>query len=188
VPPNKLSKAVTITHQTRLITRPRYPMGLYSPTTPNFNRQQTQNCYFSYIPQSSDHWSVETPLHSPDPTAAHAAHADPFNPLLAVRSITPNLLTPSLQRTMGDASKLMQFQTAAAHGSPTRPKPQPRQDVLDVSDDSSSGRSSFSSEGATLVVQDKSCSRCQTTYGNFIAYSLNSYYCTRCAKRVGYGG
>jgi len=140
-----------------------------SPSTPSL-----QSCYFTYLPQSSaDHWSTETPLESPQ--LPSNVKPDSHNPFLAARP--PVQLSPLPQYTM-DVSKLMQLQSAAAHGS------------LDTSSSrsssTSSGRSSTYSENVTPVIQDKSCSRCQTTYGSFVSYSLNSYYCTRCAKLVGY--
>src|ERR1700761_7099043 len=100
------------------------------------------SCYFSHIPHSSDHWSVETPL--PSPVLRAEVVPDPHNPLLAARPL-PGLLTP---QTM-DASRLLQLQTAAAHPQASRPRPQPHQDVLEVSYDSSSGRSSFSSDSTS---------------------------------------
>jgi len=139
------------------------------------------SCYFSYNPHPSDHWSVETPL--PSPSFREEVVPDPHNPLLAARPLS-GLLTP---QTM-DASRLLQLQTAAAHPQSSRPKPQPHQDVLDVSYDSSSSRSSFSSDSTSSTPPNVCCSRCQTTYGRMVAYSINSYYCARCAKLTGYGG
>lgn len=155
---------------------PNQQISLVIPHTP----EREHTCYFTYIPtQPSDHWSVETPSPSPNPSASVAA--DPYNPLLAAR--VPLLASP---QTM-EAAKLLQLQTAAAHPAPKRPKPQPHQDVLELSDDSLSGRSSLSSERSSSSVH-RVCSRCQTNYGQFVSYSLNGYYCTRCAKIVGYGG
>jgi hypothetical protein len=142
--------------------------------------QRSEQDYFTFTPaHPSHHWSVETPLPSPDLSAKVVA--DPQNPLLAAR--LPLLCTPP--QTI-EASRLLQLQTMAAH-QPPRPRPQPHQDVLYISDDAMSSRSSTSSERSTSSTP-RVCSRCQTHYGDFVAYSLNSYYCTRCAKIVGYGG
>jgi hypothetical protein len=139
-------------------------------------------CYFTYTPSPSNHWSLETPLPSPD--LAASVTADPNSPLLALRI---PLLSPS--QTM-EASKLFQLQTAAAH--PQRSKPQLLQDVFEVSDPSIRGRASSESSSSSLSSSSSNarrvCFRCQTTYGEFVQYSLNSYYCTRCAKITGYGG
>jgi ribosomal protein S27AE len=137
----------------------------------NINSQQ-QTCYFTYKP--ADHWSTETPIESP--RLSSDIQPDPSNPFLAARPAYLPLSPPLHQQRM-DVSKFMQFQTAAAHGSSNM-----------SSRSSSSDSSRTSSDMGTPVIQDKSCSRCQTTHGSFIAYSLNSYYCTRCAKMTGYTG
>jgi hypothetical protein len=143
-------------------------------------------CYFTYIPSApSDHWSTETPLPSPGLHANADIVADPSNPLLAARI---PLLSPASAQSMS-AEKLLQLQTAAAHSQ--RSRPQPRQDVLDLSDDSSSSMSSRSSSvgsASSSGGRPKICSRCQTTFGEFVAISLNSHYCKRCAKITGFGG
>jgi hypothetical protein len=146
-----------------------------SPPTPS----QLHDCYFTYIPAvASDHWSLETPLPSPNPSTNIIA--DPHNPLLAARI---PLLSPS-QTTI--ASSLLQMQTAAAH--PQRSRLQPYQDVLQLSDASMSSRRSSdsgSSSSSSSSSGRRICSRCQTTHGEFVSYSLNSYYCKRCAKLTG---
>lgn len=149
---------------------------------PQLTRASGSLCYFTYIPSApSDHWSLETPQPSPELRAHTAVTADPQNPFLAARI---PLLSPS--QSMG-AEKLLQLQTAAAH--PQRPRPQPHQDVLELSDDSMSSTSSrSSSDSSSTSSRPKVCSRCQTTFGEFVAYSLNGYYCKRCAKITGYGG
>jgi len=155
-----------------------HPNILSSPSHP---AEKEQTCYFTYAPSHpSDHWSVETPL--PSPNISTKVTPDPYNPLLAARL---PLLTPP--QTV-EASKFLQLQTMAAHQSTQRPRPQPHQDVFELSDDSASGRSSMSSDSSSSRSRPCVCSRCQTSYGQFVAYSLNSYYCTRCAKIVGYGG
>jgi len=139
----------------------------------HINNHNQQICYFTYQP--ADHWSIETPLESP--RLSSDIRPDPSNPFLAARPAYFQL-SPPLHKQHMDVSKLMQFQTAAAHGS-----------LNNMSSRSSSSDSSrTSSDLGTPVIQDKSCSRCQTTHGSFIAYSLNSYYCTRCAKMTGYTG
>jgi hypothetical protein len=157
-----------------------------STTYPYSHRQSTRgetSCYFTYIPSTpSDHWSLETPLPSPDLRAAITP--DPHNPLLAARLPLHSPSTPLIM----SAEKLMQYQTAAAH--PQRPQPQPHQGVYELSNGSmaSSRSSSESSSSRSSSRTPKMCSRCQTTFGDFVAYSLNGYYCKRCAKITGYGG
>jgi len=151
------------------------------PSPPSSTFEKGQTCYFTYTPAyTSDHWSIETPL--PSPNISGQIVADPHNPLLSARL---PLLTPP--QTV-EASRFLQLQTMAAHQSSQRPKPQPHQDVLELSDDNTSARSSISSERSSSSSIPRVCSRCQTNYGQFVSYSLNSYYCTRCAKIVGYGG
>merc|ERR1712000_443522 len=157
------------------------PISCYSDSTHYSSAKPEPLCYFAYIPSApSDHWSLETPLPSPDLQARITP--DPCNPFLAARI---PLLTPGSPQTMG-AEKLMQLQTASAH--PQRPRPQPHQDVLELSDDSMSSRTSSDSSSSSSSSRSKICSRCQTTFGDFVAYSLNGYYCKRCAKITGYGG
>lgn len=153
------------------------------------NDDDRRPCYFTIIPPSYDHFSVETPCCSPtfcqdDCTPAYLQH-----PLLASREY----FTPPLEHELSKTTtSLMSMQTSAAHGSP-RPKPYPMQNVLHVtSDDStSSGGSSCSSFGSTPEIAR--CSRCQRTpsvdvrtgKSNMIQYGLNLWYCSRCATLVG---
>jgi hypothetical protein len=166
--PSDLDSAYDVATHTRL-----------SPTPSHLSEHELL-CYFTYIPTApSNHWSLETPLPSPDLCAKIVA--DPHNPLLALRI---PLSSPS--QTM-EASKLLQLQTAAAHShhNSQPPQPQPHQDVLELSNDSMSSRDSSGSNHSFLCSVRRICSRCQITYGDFISYSLNSYYCTRCAKITG---
>ncbi|KAE9982069.1 hypothetical protein EG327_005962 [Venturia inaequalis] len=143
-----------------------------SPAPNHHNHNHNHNTgYFTYQP--ADHWSTETPVHSTSPSSH--IRPDPNNPFLAARPA--QLLPTSPQTYLMDVSNLMQLQSAAAHAAPKM-----------SSRSSSSDSTRTSSDMGTPVIQDKSCSRCQTTYGSFIAYSLNSYYCTRCAKMTGYTG
>lgn len=147
--------------------------------------QNQSACYFSYTPILYEHYSTETPLPSPGYSALEAT-SDSHKPLLALRR---NLaLTPS--QTM-DASKLMGLQTAAAYQL-TRPKPQPHQNDTETS--TNSVRTSISSDSdssSASTPQVIFCSRCQrSSYGSqgMVCFAINSYYCTRCASLVGYGG
>lgn len=149
-----------------------------TPPSPTAGKEQT--CYFTYVTSKlSDHWSIETRLSTPG--ISTNIISDCCNPLLAAR--VP-LLTPS--QTL-DASRFLQIQTMASHQS-QRSRRQPHQDVFELSDDCSSSRSSISSESSSRSssARPRVCSRCQTNFGEFVSYSLNSYYCTRCAKIVGY--
>jgi hypothetical protein len=144
----------------------------HSTTSSDIN-QHTTSCYFSYTPHPSTHWSLETPLSSPSSFSAEVT-ADPNNPLLAARQPCASLTPPI---TM-DASRLLQLQTAAAH---------PHRHSQSGSG-YSSGRSSTSSESSSPTRPAVRCSRCQTDSGSMVKYSMNSYYCSRCAGIVGYGG
>lgn len=147
-------------------------------------------CYFTYNPPTFDHHTVETPLafplHSPGETSS-----DPFNPLLAYRAPQTSSMA---------SANLLKLQTAAAHGQPTRPRPQPQQNVLHVTSDdstpssaSSSSSSSSSSSESWSSPETARCSRCQRTpsidirtgKSNMVQYGLNLYYCSRCASMVG---
>lgn len=145
-------------------------------------------CYFAYNPPTYDHHTVETPLASPLHSLGDTP-SDPFNPLLAYRA--PQ--TPSMA-----SANLLKLQTAAAHGQPTRPRPQPQQNVLHVtSDDSTSDFTSSSSSSPSSESwsppETARCSRCQRTSSidirtgktNMVQYGLNLYYCSRCASMVG---
>jgi len=147
--------------------------------------RQPPACYFSYVPAAYDHYSTETPLAHPEASVFDAT-PDSHHPLLAIRRNPP--LTPCLSM---DASKLMGLQTAAAHQL-NRPKPQPQQNLLTTSDDSvRSSSSSDSGSSSASTPQLIFCSRCQrSSYGTagMVCFAMNSYYCTRCASLVGYGG
>lgn len=138
--------------------------------------------YFSIAPTSYDHFSTESPCCSPALSPIEAT-AFPQHPLLARRQ--------SIISTMPAAS-LLQLQTNAAHGSPSRP--QHIQNVLHVtSDDSTTSDSSTSSTESSYSPEFARCSRCQRTSSvdyktgksNMISYGMNSYYCSRCAGMVG---
>jgi hypothetical protein len=143
-------------------------------TSPGDNIHNSPTCYFSYVPHLSDHWSLETPVASPTLSSIEVV-ADPRNPLLAAR-VPPALLTPPIAM---DASRLLQLQTAAAHPQ-TPSRSQSRSDY--------SGRSSMSSESSSPTRPSVRCSRCQTDSGAMVKYAMTSYYCSRCAGIVGYGG
>lgn len=147
--------------------------------------QNQTPCYFSYTPTPYDHYSTETPLGTPEYSAFEAT-PDSHNPLLALRRHPA--LSPS--QTM-DASKLMSLQTVAAYQI-QRPKPQPHQGILETSDDSvRTSTSSDSGSSSCSTPQLIYCSRCQrSSFGTqgMVCFAMNSYYCTRCASLVGYGG
>ena len=153
--------------------------------------------YFTIRPTSySNHFSTETPLHTPT-TTPDETWADPGNPLLAYRG--PQLDSPSSPTINAFPASILQMQTAASHGkSPSRPAPSPVQNVLHVtSDDSSASNSSssYSSSGrhGMSSLDLARCSRCQRTpsidvqtgKNNMVQYGLNLWYCTRCAAMVG---
>ena len=143
-------------------------------------------CYFAINPPTYDHHTVETPLATPLSSPGETS-PNPLNPLLAY--CAPQM--PSMA-----SANLLKLQTAAAHGQPIRPRPQPHQNVLQVtSDDSttSSDSSSSSDSDSWSPPETARCSRCQrrpstdihTRKSNMVQYGLNLYYCSRCAAMVG---
>lgn len=143
--------------------------------------QNQSACYFSCIPTPHDHHSTETPLASPEYSAFEVT-PDSHNPLLALRRHPAQTM---------DASKLMSLQTAAAYQS-QRPKPQPHQTIFETSDESiRTSTPSDSGSSSASTPQIVYCSRCQrSSFGTqgMVCFAMNSYYCTRCASLVGYGG
>lgn len=146
--------------------------------------------YFSVIPPTYEHFSVETPHCSPsfcqdDCTPSYSQH-----PLLA----SPREFYPQPQDHEAPKTSFMSMQTSAAHGSP-RPRPYPMQNVLHVtSDDSTSSTESAGSLGSPASTPEFArCSRCQRTpsvdvrtgKSNMVQYGLNLWYCSRCATLVG---
>lgn len=145
-----------------------------------------QQDYFSITPLSDtfnyEHFSTESPCSSPNFSPTEAI-SFPQHPLLARRE--SNFYTMP-------AASLLQLQTAAAHSeSPKRPQ---LQDVLHVTSDesTSSDSSKTSMESYHCPPELARCSRCHRTSSidrngkiNMIAWSINSYYCHRCAEVVG---
>lgn len=149
-----------------------------------------QHDYFSITPLSDtynnnyDHFSTESPCSSPafSPTEATSL---PQHPLLARRESNFYIMP---------VASLLQLQTAAAHSaSPKRPH---LQDVLQVTSDestTSSNSSKSSMESLYCPPEFARCSRCHRTSSidqktgksNMISWSINSYYCRRCAEVVG---
>jgi hypothetical protein len=151
-------------------------------------------CYFSIaVPASSAHFSIETP--STTPVSEYSPHtfADPNNPLLAFRQTPP---TPSEAMSYpGDASRLLQLQTAAAHRPAADPL-QPRGSVSSThsssslsssSDSSSSSSSSSSSRSNSGPPSTISCCRCRRDcLVGMIQFGTNIHYCSHCARMTGY--
>ncbi|KAF2234378.1 hypothetical protein EV356DRAFT_501942 [Viridothelium virens] len=161
-----------------------------SQSTPTENSTASQTCYFSLRVQTNSHFSDETPCSSPTSAefSASGTLSDPNNPLLALRGNSLDMASPT-------RGSILQLQTAAAH--PSRPRPQPLQDMLVTSDDSSDSSSSSSiSSSSTPAIQTVRCSRCHRTTSvdnsmpqksGMLQYGVNQWYCTRCATIVGYG-
>lgn len=153
------------------------------------NDDDRRPCYFTIIPPSYDHFSVETPCCSPnfcqdDCTPAYSQH-----PLLASREL---LAAPLEIDLFKPTTSVMSMQTSAAHGSP-RPKPYPMQNVLHVTSDDSTSSSGSSNCSFGSPLETARCSRCQRTpsidirtgKNNMVQYGLNLWYCSRCATLVG---
>lgn len=138
----------------------------------------TPICYFT-LPASTSHYSDETPRPSPQPEYSSATWASPTNPLLAHRTL-------SMASSSVDASRLLQMQTQAAH----RPATQPLQPTGSPSP--SNSNSSMSSQRSSISMSPSNplcCCRCRReSYGHsgMFQYGTNLYYCSHCAKMVGY--
>ena len=136
------------------------------------------SCYFT-LPLSTAHHLDETP--QPTPSTAHCsvAWANPTNPLLALRP-SPMASPPA------DASRLLQLQTQAAHRPSTKPL-QPNGSPSPNNSDSSlsSQRSSISMSPSNPLC----CCRCRREshgHSGMFQFGTNLYYCSHCAKMVGY--
>ena len=136
------------------------------------------SCYFT-LPVSTSHYSDETPQPSPYSEYASITWASPANPLLAHRSVP--MASPS-----ADASRLLQLQTQAAH----RPSTQPLQPVGRSSPSNSD--SSMSSQRSSISMSPSHplcCCRCRREshgHSGMFQFGTNLYYCSHCAKMVGY--
>lgn len=162
-----------------------------SPSDSISSSLESSTCYFTYVP-SSTHFSAETP-HSPLTAFSEDIHPDCAHPLLATRPLDhlPLLPLPTM-----DPSKLLQLQTAAAHGQATRPRAQPLQPtgsstsiVSTSSGSSSSSSSSSTSEQSMSMPPSLCCARCRRSsagaYG-MVQFGTNLYYCSHCASMTGY--
>lgn len=131
-------------------------------------------CYFS-IP-SAGHFSLETPLATPTSEEYNKnISSDPSNPLLARRSSSSLYMS-----NPGDASRLLQLQTAAAH----RPSAEPLQQRASST---SSSNSSSSTSNFGMASPQPCCCRCRReSYGNIFQIGTNRYYCSHCARMTGY--
>lgn len=135
-------------------------------------------CYFT-IPVSTSHYSDETPGLSPLSGYTSHTYASPTNPLLAHR-ILP-MASPG-----AEASRLLQLQTQAAH----RPSTQPLQPTTSPSPSNSA--SSMSSQRSSFSISPSNplcCCRCRREshgHSGMFQFGTNLYYCSHCAKMVGY--
>lgn len=137
------------------------------------------SCYFT-LPVSTSHYSDETPQTSPYSEYMSATWASPSNPLLAHR--------PLPMANLGiDASRFLQLQTQAAH----RPSSQPLQPASSPSPSNSD--SSMSSKRGSISMSPAAalcCCRCRReSHGHssgMFQFGTNLYYCSHCARMVGY--
>jgi hypothetical protein len=136
-------------------------------------------CY-STLPVFTSHYSNETsqPI-SPHPEYSSDTWASPTNPILAHR------LLPMASHS-ADASCLLQLQTQAAH----RPLTQPLQPSGSPSPSNSD--SSMLSQRSSISVSPSNplcCCRCRREshgHSGMFQFGTNLYYCSHCAKMVGY--
>ena len=133
--------------------------------------------YFT-LPRSTSHYSFETPSSTPWYDGPSTPPTDPHNPLLALKSA----LMPS---STSDVSRLLQLQTQAAYRPSTKPLQTASPGSSPTNSDSSvtSSRSNTSSPPSALC-----CCRCRREYGHsgMFQFGTNLYYCSHCAKMVGY--
>ena len=136
------------------------------------------SCYFT-LPLSTSHYSDETPQPSPYSEYIPATWASPTNPLLAHRSLP--MASPG-----AEASRLLQLQTQAAH----RPSTQPLQPAGSPSpSNSDSSTSSQRNSIAMSLSNPLCCCRCRREshgHSGMFQYGTNLYYCSHCARMVGY--
>jgi hypothetical protein len=146
-------------------------------------------CYFSIAvsaSSSSSHFSTETPDITPLSEYSPHTFSDPLHPLLALRQIPLEFMSnPS------DASRLLQLQTQAAH----RPSAEPLQHSTassatptnSSSSNNSRSSSTSSSRSTHMSPTQLSCCRCRReSLMGMIQFSTNIYYCSHCARMVGY--
>ncbi|KAF2254820.1 hypothetical protein BU26DRAFT_514662 [Trematosphaeria pertusa] len=137
-------------------------------------------CYFSILPASSSHFSVETPSTTPLSDYSPDVYSDPSHPLLAFRHIPHECHMSST----ADVSRLLQLQTAAAH----RPAAQPLQHSASASSSDSESSSRASSTYSSSSPSMLCCCRCRRESGTnaMVQFGTNLYYCNHCAKMTGY--
>lgn len=140
-------------------------------------------CYFSIAVHPSSHFSVETPSTTPVSDYSASTFAEPSNPLLAFRP------TPSeFMSSPADASRLLQLQTQAAHRPSAEPLQQNRSTSASPSNSSDSSSSSRTGSNASMLSpQVLSCCRCRReSLAGMYQFGVNLYYCSHCARMVGY--
>lgn len=159
---------------------------MYADHSPDY-LNLVSSCYFSIVvldSSASAHFSTETPHTTPVSDYSLHTFADPVNPLLAYRQSHIEFM-PSPP----DASRLLQLQTSAAH----RPTAEPLQHSAGASSSnssdsrSSSTDSSSSSRSGVSSPSVLACCRCRReSLMGMIQFSTNIYYCSHCARMVGY--
>jgi len=141
-------------------------------------------CYFSIAVHPSSHFSVETPSTSPQSEYSTHTRADPTNPLLAVRHCSESMSSPT------DASRLLQLQTQAAHRPSAEPLQTPGRSSVSPSnstDSTQSSRSTSSNSSASTMSPQLCCCRCRReSLAGMFQFGTNIYYCSHCARMVGY--
>ncbi|KAF2034352.1 hypothetical protein EK21DRAFT_56673 [Setomelanomma holmii] len=135
-------------------------------------------CYFSIAGPPSAHFSIETPSVTPISEYSPHTFADPSNPLLAFRPTALESMSSS-----SDASRLLQLQTSAAN----RPSTELLQHRASVSSSNSSDSISSSRSSSVMSHSTLSCCRCRReSLTGMIQFGTNIYYCSHCARMVGY--
>ena len=114
----------------------------------------TPTCYFTFVPAPLPGFADYTPTTSPFSDCSPCAFADPSHPLLAVRPVSPLLMSSPSPA----AGRLLQLQTAAAQ----RPAAQPIQHrASSTSSSSSSSSTSSVSSASSMSSQSIPCCRCR---------------------------
>ncbi|KAH4945436.1 hypothetical protein HBI23_027270 [Parastagonospora nodorum] len=165
---------------------------MYADLSPDYPNVVPFCCFSIVVPASaqSTHYSTETPTITPMSEYSAQTPADPINPLLAYRhSPSESMSAPS------DASRLLQLQTSAAHPRTLQHSDSSSRSLSSSSPNSSPTNSRSSStdsgtsshRGSMPSPSVLACCRCRReSLMGMIQFSTNTYYCSHCARMVGY--
>jgi hypothetical protein len=161
---------------------------MYADLSPSRYSNDAAACYFSIaVPaSSSSHFSTETPDITPLSEYTPHTYSDPTHPLLALRQTPLDFMS-----SPPDASRVLQLQTQAAHRPAAEPLQHSSASTATPTNSSSSNNSrsssTSSSRSSPMSPTQLSCCRCRReSLMGMIQFSTNIYYCSHCARMVGY--